>query len=49
MARMVNCIKLGREAEALDVPPYPGELGKQFTTDSLRSPPSGVRSGAKLT
>lgn len=29
MARMVNCIKLGREAEALDFPPYPGELGKR--------------------
>jgi len=30
MARMVNCIKLGREAEALDLPPYPGELGKRI-------------------
>jgi len=29
MARMVNCIKLGREAEGLDFPPYPGELGKR--------------------
>ena len=28
MARMVNCIKLGREAEGLDFPPVPGELGK---------------------
>ncbi len=27
MARMVKCIKLGREAEALDFPPYPGALG----------------------
>jgi Fe-S cluster biosynthesis and repair protein YggX len=27
MARIVQCIKLGREAEGLDVPPYPGELG----------------------
>jgi Fe-S cluster biosynthesis and repair protein YggX len=26
---MVNCIKLGREAEGLDFPPYPGELGKR--------------------
>ena len=32
MARMVNCIKLGREAEALDFPPYPGELGKRIYT-----------------
>ena len=28
MARMVNCIKLKKEAEGLDFPPYPGELGK---------------------
>ena len=30
MARMVNCIKLGKEAEGLDFPPYPGELGKRL-------------------
>ncbi|CAB1370443.1 oxidative damage protection protein [Denitratisoma oestradiolicum] len=30
MARMVNCIKLGREAEGLDFPPLPGELGKRI-------------------
>ena len=30
MTRMVNCVKLGREAEALEVPPMPGELGKQL-------------------
>ena len=30
MARMVMCIKLGREAEALDFPPYPGALGKRI-------------------
>lgn len=30
MARMVNCIKLKREAEGLDFPPYPGELGKRI-------------------
>ena len=30
MARMVKCIKLGREAEALDFPPYPGALGKRI-------------------
>lgn len=29
MARMVQCIKLGREAECLDFPPLPGELGKK--------------------
>jgi Fe-S cluster biosynthesis and repair protein YggX len=27
---MVNCVVLGREAEGLDVPPYPGELGKRI-------------------
>jgi Fe-S cluster biosynthesis and repair protein YggX len=30
MTRMVNCIKLGREAEGLDFPPYPGEIGKRI-------------------
>ena len=30
MARTVQCIKLGVEAEGLDVPPYPGELGKRI-------------------
>jgi Fe-S cluster biosynthesis and repair protein YggX len=32
MARTVNCIKLGKEAEGLDFPPYPPqtELGKKI-------------------
>lgn len=30
MARMVQCVKLGREAEGLDFPPYPGPLGKRL-------------------
>jgi len=30
MVRMVQCVKLGREAEGLDYPPYPGELGKRI-------------------
>ena len=30
MARMVNCVKLGREAEGLDVPTDPGPLGKRI-------------------
>ena len=30
MARTVQCIKLGKEAEELDFPPYPGELGKRI-------------------
>lgn len=27
MARMVKCVKLNKEAEGLDYPPFPGELG----------------------
>ena len=30
MARMVQCIKLKREAEGLDFPPYPGPMGKKL-------------------
>ncbi len=30
MTRTVNCIKLGREAEGLKMPPYPGELGQRI-------------------
>jgi Fe-S cluster biosynthesis and repair protein YggX len=30
MPRMVHCVKLGREAEGLDFPPVPGELGKKL-------------------
>jgi Fe-S cluster biosynthesis and repair protein YggX len=30
MARMVHCIKLGREAEGLDFPPVPGDLGRKL-------------------
>jgi Fe-S cluster biosynthesis and repair protein YggX len=30
MARMVKCVKLGREAEGLDRPPYPGALGQRI-------------------
>ena len=26
---MANCVKLGREAEGLDFPPYPGSLGQR--------------------
>ena len=29
MARMVHCVKLKKEAEGLDRPTYPGELGKR--------------------
>jgi Fe-S cluster biosynthesis and repair protein YggX len=27
---MVKCVKLGREAEGMEFPPYPGELGKRI-------------------
>jgi Fe-S cluster biosynthesis and repair protein YggX len=30
MARVVKCVKLGREAEGLEIPPLPGELGKRI-------------------
>ena len=30
MARIVNCVKLGRELPGLDAPPYPGELGQRI-------------------
>ena len=30
MARMVQCVKLGREAEGLERVPYPGELGQRI-------------------
>lgn len=30
MARTVKCVKLGKEAEGLDFPTYPGELGKRI-------------------
>ena len=30
MTRMVQCVKLGREAEGLERPPYPGPLGQRI-------------------
>ncbi len=30
MSRTIVCAKLKREAEGLDYPPYPGELGKRI-------------------
>ncbi|AOY00867.1 oxidative damage protection protein [Jeongeupia sp. USM3] len=30
MSRMVHCVKLGRDAEGLDFPPLPGEIGKKL-------------------
>ena len=33
MSRTVKCVKLGREAEGLDYPPWPGELGQRIFKD----------------
>lgn len=30
MSRMVNCVKLKTEAEGLEFPPYPGDLGTRI-------------------
>jgi Fe-S cluster biosynthesis and repair protein YggX len=30
MTRMVNCVKIGRKAEGLKMPPYPGSLGQRI-------------------
>ena len=30
MSRVVHCVKLNREAEGLDRPTYPGELGQRI-------------------
>ncbi|MEQ8230362.1 MAG: oxidative damage protection protein [Gammaproteobacteria bacterium] len=30
MSRTVQCVKLGREAEGLKMPPYPGPLGQRL-------------------
>ena len=30
MARLVNCVKLNKEADGLDFPPIPGEMGKKI-------------------
>lgn len=30
MSRMIHCVKLDKEAEGLDFPPLPGELGKRL-------------------
>lgn len=30
MARLVDCVKLGRQAEGLEQPTYPGDLGQRI-------------------
>jgi Fe-S cluster biosynthesis and repair protein YggX len=36
MARMVNCVKLGRELPGLDAPPFPGKLGARIYDEVSR-------------
>jgi Fe-S cluster biosynthesis and repair protein YggX len=36
MSRTVHCVLLGREAEGLDRPPYPGELGQRIFNNVSR-------------
>jgi Fe-S cluster biosynthesis and repair protein YggX len=30
MSRLVNCVKLGKEAEGLEQPPFPGSKGQEI-------------------
>lgn len=30
MTRLIHCVKLGKEAEGLDSPPFPGEKGQEI-------------------
>lgn len=30
MARLIHCVKLGKEAEGLDAPPFPGAKGQEI-------------------
>ena len=30
MTNLVHCVKLGKESEGMDFPPYPGDLGKKI-------------------
>ena len=30
MTHLVHCVKLGKEADGMDFPPYPGDLGKRI-------------------
>ena len=37
MARMVDCVVLGKKSEGLDFQPYPGELGKRIYENVSRA------------
>lgn len=30
MTHLVHCVKLGKETDGMDYPPYPGDLGKRI-------------------
>jgi len=30
VTHLVHCVKLGKEADGMDFPPYPGDLGKRI-------------------
>ena len=30
MTHLVHCVKLGKETDGMDFPPYPGDLGKRI-------------------
>lgn len=30
MTHLVHCVKLGKEADGMDFPPYPGDLGRRI-------------------
>jgi len=36
MTRKVQCVKLNKEAEGLDFPPYPGPLGNKIFENVLK-------------
>lgn len=36
MPRVIHCVKLNKEAEGFDQPPYPGELGKKIAEQISR-------------
>ena len=44
MARTVHCIKLNKDAEGLDFPPVPGELGKRIWAEVSKKPGKTGRS-----
>jgi Fe-S cluster biosynthesis and repair protein YggX len=48
MPRMVQCIKLKREAEGLDRPPLPGELGQRLFAEVSKEAWQAWREHSKM-